>query len=123
MKFTVEREHLLKPLQQVSGPLGGRPTLPILGNLLLQVADGTLSLTGTDLEMEMVARVALVQPHEHSQQLLDYTIRNGAFAIFPLTPAFTVTGLGNPGRAFINSHGKNMAKCLEFISVHRVMAA
>lgn len=64
MKFTVEREHLLKPLQQVSGPLGGRPTLPILGNLLLQVADGTLSLTGTDLEMEMVARVALVQPHE-----------------------------------------------------------
>ena len=46
MKFTVEREHLLKPLQQVSGPLGGRPTLPILGNLLLQVADGTLSLTG-----------------------------------------------------------------------------
>lgn len=48
MKFTVEREHLLKPLQQVSGPLGGRPTLPILGNLLLQVADGTLSLTGTD---------------------------------------------------------------------------
>ncbi|EBS3654398.1 TPA: DNA polymerase III subunit beta, partial [Citrobacter freundii] len=24
MKFTVEREHLLKPLQQVSGPLGGR---------------------------------------------------------------------------------------------------
>ncbi|PLP66029.1 DNA polymerase III subunit beta, partial [Salmonella enterica] len=64
MKFTVEREHLLKPLQQVSGPLGGRPTLPILGNLLLQVADGTLSLTGTDLEMEMVARVTLSQPHE-----------------------------------------------------------
>jgi len=59
MKFTVEREHLLKPLQQVSGPLGGRPTLPILGNLLLQVADGTLSLTGTDLEMEMIARVTL----------------------------------------------------------------
>jgi DNA polymerase-3 subunit beta len=63
MKFTVEREHLLKPLQQVSGPLGGRPTLPILGNLLLQVADGTLSLTGTDLEMEMIARVTLSQPH------------------------------------------------------------
>lgn len=68
MKFTVEREHLLKPLQQVSGPLGGRPTLPILGNLLLQVADGTLSLTGTDLEMEMVARVALVQPHERERR-------------------------------------------------------
>lgn len=64
MKFIVEREHLLKPLQQVSSPLGGRPTLPILGNLLLQVTEDRLLLTGTDLEMEMVARVALTQPHE-----------------------------------------------------------
>ncbi|AIR69937.1 MULTISPECIES: DNA polymerase III subunit beta [Dickeya] len=64
MKFIVEREHLLKPLQQVSSPLGGRPTLPILGNLLLQVSEGRLSLTGTDLEMEMVAHLALTQPHE-----------------------------------------------------------
>ncbi|KAA5942073.1 DNA polymerase III subunit beta [Pantoea sp. Bo_2] len=64
MKFIVEREQLLKPLQQVSGPLGGRPTLPILGNLLLQVTEGSLLLTGTDLEMEMVARVALTQAHE-----------------------------------------------------------
>ncbi|WP_192456267.1 DNA polymerase III subunit beta [Musicola keenii] len=64
MKFIVEREHLLKPLQQVSSPLGGRPTLPILGNLLLQVSEGRLSLTGTDLEMEMVAHVTLTQPHE-----------------------------------------------------------
>lgn len=64
MKFIVEREHLLKPLQQVSSPLGGRPTLPILGNLLLQVTEGSLLLTGTDLEMEMVARVTLSQPHE-----------------------------------------------------------
>ncbi len=64
MKFIVEREHLLKPLQQVSSPLGGRPTLPILGNLLLQVAEDSLLLTGTDLEMEMVAKVALSQAHE-----------------------------------------------------------
>ena len=64
MKFIVEREQLLKPLQQVSGPLGGRPTLPILGNLLLQVTEGSLLLTGTDLEMEIVARVALTQAHE-----------------------------------------------------------
>ncbi|MCV5869836.1 DNA polymerase III subunit beta, partial [Escherichia coli] len=25
MKFTIERSHLIKPLQQVSGALGGRP--------------------------------------------------------------------------------------------------
>lgn len=64
MKFIVEREHLLKPLQQVTSPLGGRPTLPILGHVLLQVTEGCLSLTGTDLEVEMVARVALTLPHQ-----------------------------------------------------------
>ncbi len=64
MKFIIEREQLLKPLQQVSSPLGGRPTLPILGNLLLQVNEDYLSLTGTDLEMEMIARVPLTQAHE-----------------------------------------------------------
>ena len=41
MKFIIEREQLLKPPQQVSGPSGGRPTLPILGNLLLKVTENT----------------------------------------------------------------------------------
>ncbi|QIA64625.1 DNA polymerase III subunit beta [Vibrio astriarenae] len=59
MKFTIAREHLLKPLQQVSGALGGRPTLPILGNLLIKVENNTLSMTATDLEVELVSKVAL----------------------------------------------------------------
>ncbi|MEF1288540.1 DNA polymerase III subunit beta [Vibrio sp. M260118] len=59
MKFTIERSHLLKPLQQVSGALGGRPTLPILGNLLLKVEDNVLSMTATDLEVELISRVNL----------------------------------------------------------------
>ncbi|MGL6260521.1 DNA polymerase III subunit beta [Vibrio sp. WXL210] len=59
MKFTIAREHLLKPLQQVSGALGGRPTLPILGNLLIKVDNGMLSMTATDLEVELVSKVAL----------------------------------------------------------------
>ena len=52
MKFTIERSHLIKSLQHVSGALGGRPTLPILGNLLLKVDNGQLSMTATDLEIE-----------------------------------------------------------------------
>jgi DNA polymerase-3 subunit beta len=59
MKFTIARSHLLKPLQQVSGALGGRPTLPILGNLLLKVEDGRLTFTATDLEVELIAKIAL----------------------------------------------------------------
>ena len=59
MKFTIERSHLIKPLQQVSGALGGRPTLPILGNLLIKVDNGQLSMTATDLEVELISRVTL----------------------------------------------------------------
>jgi DNA polymerase-3 subunit beta len=59
MKFTIARSQLLKPLQQVSGALGGRPTLPILGNLLLKVDNNTLTMTATDLEVELVARLSL----------------------------------------------------------------
>ncbi|OKQ17409.1 DNA polymerase III subunit beta [Vibrio antiquarius] len=59
MKFTIERSHLIKPLQRVSGALGGRPTLPILGNLLLKVEENVLSMTATDLEVELVSKVTL----------------------------------------------------------------
>ncbi|WP_087023672.1 DNA polymerase III subunit beta [Thaumasiovibrio subtropicus] len=60
MKVAIERSRLLKPLQQVSGALGGRPSLPILGNVLVQVSpDGMLSLTGTDLEVELIGQVQL----------------------------------------------------------------
>lgn len=64
MKFTVAREQLLKPLQQVSGALGSRPSLPILGNILLVVEQGCLSMTGTDLEVEMIARLPLESDFE-----------------------------------------------------------
>ncbi len=59
MQFSINREGLLRPLQLVSGALGGRPTLPILGNVLLEISDQQLAMTGTDLEVEMIGRVAL----------------------------------------------------------------
>ncbi len=59
MNFSIERSQLLKPLQQISGVLGGRPTLPILGNLLIVVEGNQLSLTATDLEVEMIGRLEL----------------------------------------------------------------
>ena len=56
MRFTLQREVFLKPLGQVVNVVERRQTLPVLANLLVVVADGQLSLTGTDLEVEMVAR-------------------------------------------------------------------
>ena len=59
MRFTLQREAFLKPLAQVVNVVERRQTLPVLANFLVQVQDNQLSLTGTDLEVEMVARTAV----------------------------------------------------------------
>ncbi|ACF49707.1 DNA polymerase III subunit beta [Stenotrophomonas maltophilia] len=59
MRFTLQREAFLKPLAQVVNVVERRQTLPVLANFLVQVQNGQLSLTGTDLEVEMVSRIAV----------------------------------------------------------------
>jgi DNA polymerase III sliding clamp (beta) subunit (PCNA family) len=53
MHFVISREALLKPLQLVSGVVERRQTLPVLSNVLLVLNNDELSLTGTDLEVEL----------------------------------------------------------------------
>jgi DNA polymerase III subunit beta len=55
MKLTAEREKLLGPLQAVIGVVERRQTMPVLANVLLNVRDGRMSITATDLEVELVA--------------------------------------------------------------------
>lgn len=62
MKFVVSREALIKPLQLVAGVVERRQTLPVLSNVLLVLEGSCLSLTGTDLEVEIVGRVELGEP-------------------------------------------------------------
>ena len=56
MRFSIQREAFLKRLQQVVGVVERRQTLPVLANLLVVVDATGVALTGTDLEVEMVAR-------------------------------------------------------------------
>ena len=65
MKFSINRESLLKPLLLVSGAVERKSTLPILGNILLDVDGESLTLTATDLELEMVA-YAQIENHAES---------------------------------------------------------
>jgi len=67
MKFTVSREALLKPLQLVAGVVERRQTLPVLSNVLVVLEGDRLSLTGTDLEVEIVGRVQLDQAGESGE--------------------------------------------------------
>jgi DNA polymerase-3 subunit beta len=55
MKLTASREDLLGPLQSVIGVVERRQTMPVLANVLLAARDNKLSITGTDLEVELVA--------------------------------------------------------------------
>ncbi len=59
MKFSAERESLLAALQSVIGVVERRQTMPILANLLLSADQGKLSVTATDLEVELVATAAI----------------------------------------------------------------
>jgi len=52
----VERNLLLTPLQAVSGVVERRHTLPILSNVLLELGDGILCLTATDLEIQVASQ-------------------------------------------------------------------
>ncbi|MEM1092568.1 MAG: DNA polymerase III subunit beta, partial [Pseudomonadota bacterium] len=59
MKFSIQREALLRPLTQVAGVVERRQTLPVLSNLLVRAAENRLMLTGTDLEVELTASVGV----------------------------------------------------------------
>jgi len=59
MKFIINRELLLTPLQQIVNVIEKRQTMPILANVLFRLTRNQLVLTGTDLEIQIVAKVAL----------------------------------------------------------------
>lgn len=61
MKFSISREALLRPLQLLNGVVERRQTLPVLSNVLVVADAQGLSLTGTDLEVEIVSHLPLEQ--------------------------------------------------------------
>jgi DNA polymerase-3 subunit beta len=59
MKFIINREELLTPLQQIVSVIEKRQTMPILANVLMVIKDNHLILTGTDLEIQIIAKIAI----------------------------------------------------------------
>jgi DNA polymerase-3 subunit beta len=66
MKVSAPRESLLGPIQSVIGVVERRQTMPVLANVLLVARADRLTVTGTDLEVELVASgaVSVQQPGE-----------------------------------------------------------
>ncbi|MBU1628979.1 MAG: DNA polymerase III subunit beta [Gammaproteobacteria bacterium] len=64
MHFIIEREKLLKLIQLASGIVEKKQTLPILSNVLLALSDTKLSITATDLEIELITYIEMDQSVE-----------------------------------------------------------
>jgi DNA polymerase III subunit beta len=93
MKLTAAREDFLTPLQSVIGVVERRQTMPILANVLLSVRDDRLSITGSDLEVELVASRSVA-----SQQAGDVTIPGRKLLdIFRTLPEKTAVTLSAEG--------------------------
>ena len=59
LKIKTTNDKLLGPLQQVTGIVERRHTLPILSNVLISAADGNVDFLATDLEVQITSRAAL----------------------------------------------------------------
>lgn len=57
MNINIQKETLEKPLAQVIGVVEKRQTLPILGNVYIELNQSTLTLVGSDLETEITTKV------------------------------------------------------------------
>lgn len=64
MRFTLQRDSFLRPLAQVVNVVDRRNTMAVLSNLLVRIHGDKLSMTGTDLEVEMISRVPVEDPQE-----------------------------------------------------------
>ena len=64
MRFTVSQETITHPLQLVCSIVERRATLPILSTILLRTHGNKLSMTSTDMELEMIATLPVAVEEE-----------------------------------------------------------
>jgi len=103
MKLTAAREDLLAPLQSVIGVVERRQTMPVLANVLLSARDSRLNITGTDLEVELVASSTVT-----IQQAGDITVPGRKLLdIFRALPEKTPVTLSTEGEKISIRAGKS----------------
>ena len=91
MRLLLLREQLLKPLQLVIGAIDHKQAMPILSNVLLDLRDKKLSVTGTDLEIELIGQ-SMVPDVKESQARLTLPARK-LFDICKALPEFAAIEL------------------------------
>jgi len=67
MKFNVNQQDLQKSLNYCQGVIEKRSTLPILSNVLLEVANSKLTITATDLDLIFIHQIPNVEVIEEGK--------------------------------------------------------
>lgn len=83
MKFTVNRDVLLKPLQHLGAVVERKQTKPILGNVLIVADEDGIALTGTDSELELIAYVNLDTVEQYGKTTVPAKKLVDIFKAFP----------------------------------------
>ena len=61
MKFNINQQDLQKSLNYCQGVIEKRSTLPILSNVLLDVSNGELTITATDLDLIFIHKISNIE--------------------------------------------------------------
>ena len=61
MKFSINQQDLQKSLSYCQGVIEKRSTLPILSNILLDVSNGKLTITATDLDIIFIHQISNIE--------------------------------------------------------------
>lgn len=61
MKLRIAKDDILAPLQIISGVVERKQTMPVLSNLLFEVSNNSVTVTGTNMEVELICELQGVQ--------------------------------------------------------------
>ena len=74
MKFTIDRNTLLKPLGHIYSVVERRNTIPILSNVLIESNASQVSFTATDMDIDIVETVGCIVSRQGKITLSAHTL-------------------------------------------------
>ncbi|MGB1128051.1 MAG: DNA polymerase III subunit beta [Opitutales bacterium] len=108
MKFQINQDHFSNGLQQVLNVVATRSTMPILSNVLIEAAEGHISLTTTNLDLGIRCRI-----------LADVT-EAGSITL-PVRKLATIVRELPQADVFVESGDKHQAKITSGGSLFKIM--
>ena len=74
MNFTIDRNSFLKPLGHIYSVVERRNTIPILSNVLIETNSSKISLTATDMDMDIVEVIGCIIHQQGKATLSAHTL-------------------------------------------------